>query len=262
MAKVRVKDVDIHYVMEGEGPPLILLHGMGNNARSWVHQFEELKKHYTVIAWDAPGYGNSSDPDYLLKDFSDFSAYLNGMVEKLQLNNIYLLGHSMGAAIAVDFATRYPEKVERLILAATTRGAAALTPDDNLKKHQGRCELVDTTSPEEIARTRVPALLSPHASESVRKYAEDIMAEIRPMGYKSVSHGLYNLNQMDAYPEISMPTLIICGKDDRVTPVSESEIIHQLIKNSRLQLLNDAGHLCYLEQPTIFNELVKQFLNE
>src|SRR5699024_5453947 len=151
---------------------------------------------------DAPGYGKSSDQSEIYKNFSQFSDVLYEFIEKLNLESVYLLGHSMGAAIAVDFAHRFPEKVKKLVLADPTRGAAAIPEDRNKQNLENRLKAVDELSGEELAEQRVPNLLSPNVSQDVLENAKRIMAQVRPSGYKSVAHSLSNLNQTDIYPEI------------------------------------------------------------
>ncbi|PIC77579.1 alpha/beta hydrolase [Sporosarcina sp. P19] len=260
MSKVKLVDLSIHYLIEGSGPPLVLLHGLGNNSKSWIRQLEGLKKDYTVIAWDAPGYGQSADPIPELQHFSQFADHLKKFLDSLQLEEVYLLGHSMGSAIAIDFAIRFPEMVTKLIIAAPTRGAAGLHEEENIKKRQARHDLVVNSSPEELARQRTSALLAPNADPAILEYAQNIMAEVRPAGYKSVANSLYHLNQMDEYSKVSAPTLVICGEEDRVTPICESEIIVDRLKEGRLKTIADAGHLSYLEKPKVFNKYVLDFL--
>ncbi|WP_221563074.1 alpha/beta fold hydrolase [Alkalihalobacillus sp. TS-13] len=262
MPYVQVDDLTIHYEREGKGTPLVLLHGMGNNSQSWGKQIEVLKKYYTVIAWDAPGYGKSSDPPIELTQFKEFAIILKKFLDKLNLEKVHLLGHSMGAATAIDFVNLYPCLVEALILADTTRGSAALNDEENERRLNSRLSSIDRMSPEELAKQRVPNLLSPYASEEVRNQAAYIMSQVRPAGYRSVAYSLYHADQMDLYPQISVPTLIICGEEDKVTPVSESKIIHKKISNSELVTIPKTGHLCYQEEPALFNSCVIQFLQE
>ncbi|WP_458352529.1 alpha/beta fold hydrolase [Peribacillus frigoritolerans] len=125
MPFVKVEDLSIHYEIEGNGEPLVLLHGMSNNSQSWKEQIQALKEHYTVIAWDAPGYGKSSDPAEEFRNFKEFARILNGMLDELKLEKIHLLGHSMGAAIAIEYCSLYPNRVNKLILADSTRGAVS-----------------------------------------------------------------------------------------------------------------------------------------
>lgn len=260
MPIVQLTDFTIHYEKEGEGHPLIILHGLGNNSQSWKNQLASLKDHFTVIAWDAPGYGKSSDPKEEFKHFSQFTDVLKEFVDKLGYESIYLLGHSMGSAIALDFAHRYPDQIDRLIIADPTRGAAGLSVEENEKKLKDRLDAINNLESSELAKQRVRNLLSPNASEEVIREAERIMSQVRPPGYRSVSYSLSNLNQMDLLSSISVPTLVICGEVDKVTPVSEAEIFHQSIFGSKLEIIPSAGHLCYQEDPETFNEKVVNFL--
>ena len=256
----QLNQYSIHYAESGEGKPLVILHGLGNNSQSWRNQLGELSEHFKVIAWDAPGYGESSDPAEEFQHFSQFSDVLKEFIESLQYESIYLLGHSMGAAIAIDFTSRFPEMVNALIVSDATRGAAGVSAEENEKKLQNRLHSINTLEPSELAKSRVRALLAPHADEIVVKEAERIMSQVRPAGYRSVSYSLASLNQMDVYASISVPTLVMCGELDQVTPVSESEIIHQRIPQSELAIVPNTGHLCYQEDPATFNQYVCDFL--
>ncbi|MFS0575798.1 alpha/beta hydrolase [Sporosarcina sp. 179-K 3D1 HS] len=262
MPTVQLKDFTIHYKKEGNGHPLIILHGLGNNSQSWKNQLASLNDTFTVIAWDAPGYGESSDPKDEFQHFSQFADVLKEFVDALGYKSVYLLGHSMGSAIAIDFTSRFPEMVDKLIIADPTRGAAALSEEENQKKLQNRLDSINNLDPSELARQRARNLLSSNASTEVIQEAERIMSQVRPPGYRSVSYSLSNLNNLDLLPSISVPTLVICGEEDKVTPVSEAEVFHRLIEGSRLEIIPNAGHLCYQEDPETFNEKVVNFLRE
>lgn len=251
----------IHYIDEGMGPTLFLLHGLGNNSQSWRRQIEALKNQFRVIAWDAPGYGKSSDPESELRHFSQFAEILNKVVEELSLTEIYLLGHSMGSAIATEFCFHYPKTIKGLILASATRGGSVLAPEENERRLQARLKLIDTLTPEELAKERTKHLLAPNPDPAVLEEAERIMAQVRPKGYRSVSYCLYNAEVDNKYSTIDVPTLLICGELDTVTPVSESKIIQSKIKGAKLEIISGAGHLCYQEKPEQFNELIRQFIN-
>ncbi|MDQ0269837.1 alpha/beta fold hydrolase [Cytobacillus purgationiresistens] len=261
MAYIQVNDdITIHYEMEGSGKPLIILHGLGNSSQSWKKQLDGLKNQFTVIAWDAPGYGKSSDQKEPYTSFSQFADILNAFIDKLGYDSVYLLGHSMGSAIALDFTYRFPEKVDSLVIADATRGAAGQSEEENLKKLHRRINNIKNLSPNEIAKQRVKELLAPNPQPEVKAEAERIMAQVRPMGYISVSNSLFSLNQMDILPSIIVPTLVICGELDKATPVSESEIFHDLIPNSRLVIIPNTGHLCYQEDSEGFNSEIIGFL--
>jgi pimeloyl-ACP methyl ester carboxylesterase len=260
MPYAQVEDLSIHYEIGGTGEPLLLLHGMSNNSQSWREQMQELKDHYTVIAWDAPGYGKSSDPAEEFRSFKEFARILEGLLEQLNLEKIYLLGHSMGAAIAIDFCTLYPHKVKKLILADPTRGAAALDSKVNEQKLKERLFSIGNLDPEEIADKRIKALLSPNASKEVYQRVKEIMSQVRPAGYRSVAYSLYYQNQMTLLPTMDVPVLVMCGELDTVTPVKEAEAIHDQLKNSQLVIIPKGGHLCYQENPEAFNARIIEFL--
>ncbi|MGE7760452.1 alpha/beta fold hydrolase [Peribacillus sp. NPDC097895] len=256
----QLKECSIHYRESGEGKALVILHGLGNNSQSWSQQLSQMNEEFRVIAWDAPGYGESSDPKAEFHEFSQFADVLKEFLDSLDLQSVYLLGHSMGSAIAIDFTSRFPEMVDALIISDATRGAAGVSPEENKRKLQNRLQSIDTLKPSELAKKRVKALVSPNASAEVVKEAERIMSQVRPAGYRSVSYSLSNLNQMNILSSITVPTLVMCGELDQVTPVSESRIFHDLISNSEFVIVPNAGHLCYQEDPRVFNELVTQFL--
>ncbi|QKE74854.1 alpha/beta hydrolase [Arthrobacter citreus] len=257
-----LNDLSINYQESGNGQVLVILHGLGNNSQSWKHQLSQLSEYYRVIVWDAPGYGGSSDLKEEFHEFSQFANVLKEFLDSLGLESINLLGHSMGSAIAIDFTSRFPQMVNSLIISDATRGAAGLTKEDNEQKLQNRLNSIDHLEPSELARKRVKALLSPNASTEVIKEAERIMAQVRPSGYRSVSYSLSNLNQMEILSSISVPTLVMCGELDQVTPVSESQIFHELIPNSEFAIVPNTGHLCYQEDPKLFNQFVVDFLKK
>ncbi|MEA1852090.1 alpha/beta hydrolase [Cytobacillus sp. FSL W7-1323] len=261
MPTIRVsKEMKIHYRVKGEGKPLIILHGLGNNSQSWTKQLDDLSKDFQVFVWDAPGYGQSSDPEEEFTSFRQFADILKQFVDALELQKFYLLGHSMGSAIAIDFTYRFKDRVELLIIADPTRGAAGNSEEENRKKLTRRVYNVTNLTGEELAKQRVRELLAPEANLEVVKEAERIMAQVRPKGYISVANSLYSLDHTDIYGSITTPTLILCGEFDKATPVEEAKIFHHAIAESQLVIIPNTGHLCYQEDPASFNEAVRTFL--
>lgn len=261
MPFVQVNDLAIHYEVKGEGNPLIILHGMGNNSQSWKKQLEGLSKRHTVIAWDAPGYGKSDDPEKELKEFSQFADVLKGFIESLNYESVTLLGHSMGSAIALNFCYRFPQMVDALIIADATRGSVGGSEEENKEKLANRINNIEKLDPKEIAKQRAKVLLAPNPKPEVQKEAERIMSQVRPMGYRSVAYSLYHLDNLEFLSSISVPTYIICGELDQVTPVSESQFFHDHLPNSSFTIIPKTGHLCYQEDPESFNAAVLQFLD-
>ncbi|QQK81117.1 alpha/beta hydrolase [Salicibibacter cibi] len=262
MPYIKLENHTIHYRREGSGPPLILLHGMGNNSRSWADQLQVLRHYYTIIAWDMPGYGYSSDPESEFRSFTKIASVLKKFLDAMELQDVYILGHSMGAAIALELYNLNPNSIKGIILADATRGSAALSSSENYQKMKKRLRAIDTLSPVDLAKQRVKHLLAPNPSRQVQKNAEMIMSEVRPKGYRSAIFSLSNLDQMRLYSLIKVPTLIICGEMDQITPLSESRIIHFHIQESELVTIPETGHLCYQEDPNTFNYQVMVFLRK
>lgn len=262
MPYIQVEDLSIHYEIAGKGDPVIFLHGLSNNSQSWRRQLEGLQDHFTVIAWDAPGYGKSSDPQMEFREFFQFADVLHGFIKGLKYESVYLVGHSMGSCIAVDFTVRYPHMVKALILSDATRGGAALTQEENEKRLRNRVHSIENLDPKEIAAKRIDALLGNNPNDDVKKEAESIMGQVRLSGYRAVAYSLYHVNQMEMLSEISIPTLVICGEEDKITPVSESQIFHEKLKQSQLVTIPKTGHLCYQEDPITFNQYVAQFFKQ
>jgi len=263
MPKVNLeKHGEIHYLERGDSDKekIILLHGLGNQSKTWEEQLNMLSKNYHVIAWDAPGYGGSYDPYPWIHHFEEFSKILNQFCEALNFKKIFLVGHSMGAAIAIDFAYRFPEKVKKLIIADPTRGGAFKDEENNQKSLENRLYAINEEGSVKLAQDRTKNLFSDNASRTLIAKSEKIMQQVRPSGYSSVSYSLYNLNQKNIYPKIEVSTLIICGEEDKITPVAESDYIHQQIPYSKLSIIPKAGHLCFLEDPEGFQYRIINFL--
>lgn len=261
MSVTQVGSLTIHYRSAGEGIPLVLLHGLGNNSQSWARQYAGLQNEFRVIGWDTPGYGQSSDPDPEFRTFGELAEILKGFLDSLGLEQVYLLGHSMGSTLAMEFASKYPQYLKALILAASTRGGR-VNPDTNEQKLKNRLHNIENLPPEELAELRTPAMFSPHAAPELVAEGKRIMSQVRLAGYRSVAYSLFNADQTPLLASIQMPTLLICGEDDKVTPVPESQVVHQGIAGSTLELVPRAGHLVYMEQPETFNSLVRSFILE
>lgn len=252
MPEATVKGATIHFETAGQGFPLVLLHGIGSNCRSWRRQLEALSSHFRVIAWDAPGYGLSSDPPHALtKPSMDFYAdCLRGLIDHLNLKEVFLLGHSTGGVIAQEFYRANPECVRRLILADTR----CLGSESVLEQ---RLKAVRSMTPAELAAERAPKLLSRRASPDLVDEVRSIMSEIRLAGYEFAAIALARSDTRDVLRALSVPTLLIWGSDDEITPMWDD-----IPPSVRLEIIPNAGHLCYIEQPERFNTIVREFLSD
>ena len=248
MPDCTVDGATIHYEIAGDGFPLVLLHGIGSTSRSWRRQLAALSPDFKVIAWDAPGYGGSSDPAGK-PSIVFYADRLRGLLDALRIDRIYLLGHSMGGAVAQEFYRAHPDCVRALILADTRYAGSreALEP---------RLKMIRTMSPSELAAARAPKLLRRSAPQELVRETISIMSEIRAAGYEFAAIALAESDTRDVVRNLHVPTLLIWGAEDEITPLWK-----ELPSGARLEVIPNAGHLCYVEQPEIFNRIVRGFLS-
>ena len=257
MPNATINGFRIHYERGGRGPLLVLLHGIGSNARSWAHQLQGLADEYDVVAWDMRGYGSSSDP---LEPYSmaDVASDLEGLVDHLGFEKAHIGGLSMGGVIAQEFFRYYPDRVRSLILADTNAGQGALDAEERQRRLDQR--LSGAAEPVGLARARTPVLLSPDASPEMEAEAESIMAEIHPEGYRLAARALSETDERDVLPRIDVPTLVMWGECDTICTREELEFLASSITGAQFELIPKAGHLSNQENPTAFNDAVRRFL--
>ena len=243
------------------GPPLVLLHGIGSNARSWTEQLAGLGDLRRVVAWDAPGYGDSTPVAPPRPTAADYAERLARFLDGLGLDRIVLLGHSLGALVAGSFTAARPHRVARLLLANPALGhradpAAPLPPPA-----QGRLDDLAALGPAGFAAKRAPRLLSPAATPAQVARARATMAEIHPDGYRQAVAMLARGDLHADAGAIAAPTLVLSSADDSVTPPAGSRTLAAAMPNARYHEIEGAGHLSYLERPAAFNAAVREFLS-
>src|SRR5919202_679034 len=194
MPDAAVRGGRIHYERAGNGPLLVALHGIGGNSRSWRHQLQGLADEYTVVAWDARGYGRSSDPD---RDFTidDYADDVAALLDDLGAPRAHLLGVSWGGVIALAAYRRHPDRIETLLLADTYRGGGTLPEPERSNRLARRLESTERLTPAQLARERTPALFTPAVAAATRAEAESIMAEIHPAGYRQAAIALAHADE-------------------------------------------------------------------
>ena len=244
----------------GGAPPLVLLHGIGSNARSWRDQLADLGAVREAVAWDAPGYGDSTPVAPERPVAADYAERLARFLDGLGLDRVALLGHSLGALIAGAFTAARPRRVERLILASPALGhrtdrAAPLPPPA-----QSRLDDLAALAPAGLAARRAPRLLSPAATPAQLERARAAMAEIDPGGYRQAVAMLAQGDLRADAGAIAVPTLVLSGAEDSVTPPAGGRALAAATAGARYREIPGAGHLSYIERPDAFNAAVREFL--
>ena len=245
---------------KGEGPLLVLLHGIGGNRTNWRDQLPVFAEHFTTVAWDARGYGLSDDyPGDL--DFRDFARDLGRVLDHYGAQKAHLLGLSMGGRIIQDFYEMNPNRVATLTLCDTRSGDFHQTWEARVEFVRLRKEPLLAGKPlADMAPPVAESLIGPTSSrEAFWRLVESMTALHKESYIKAIEASGLQPQSLNI-STIKIPTLIVCGEYDRLTPPDVSEGMHRKIPRSEYVLIEDAGHLTNIENPTRFNEVVLDFL--
>ena len=247
----------ISYREAGDGEPLVLLHGIGSGSASWASQLVSLSDRFRVIAWDAPGYGESDalEPDE--PDALDYAESLADFLDALGIDSACVVGHSLGALMACAFARRWRERVAGLMLADPAAGYGKADPKVRAEKMSARLGLLDRLGPEGMARERSAALLSDNASAEARERVRAVMARIRPDGYRQAVAMLFGADIHEDARAIDYPVLVVCGGADTVTPPDGCRKVADSFPNGSFRVLPGLGHACYVEDPAAFDTALR-----
>lgn len=260
MPEVTIGELRIAYERAGDGPPLVLLHGLfGFDSRSWRRQFDGLSHAYTVVAWDMPGTGRSSDPPAGFRDAA-FADSLAAFMSALGLGQPHVLGLSFGAALALELYRRHPTVPRSLVLASAYAGwAGSLPPEMVEQRIQHVSQALDLPA-EQWAREWAPSMLSPSAPLELVHEVETLLADFHPAGQRAILQAFAHQDLRDVLPRVAVPTLLLYGEQDVRSPVGVGEDLHARIPGSQLVVLPGVGHMCNLEAPERFNAEVRRFL--
>jgi pimeloyl-ACP methyl ester carboxylesterase len=256
---VEVAGLRIAYERRGEGPPLLLLHGVLGDARHWSRQIDALARDFTVVAWEAPGHGRSDDPPESWGT-GDFSACLAAFVETLGLGRPHVAGLSWGSALALDLYRLRPDLPRTLVLASAYAGWAGSLPPEEVARRRDQGLREAGMAPEEFVPGWLPGLLTRRARPELVAETAETMSGFHPAGYRAVFRTMAETDLRGVLPGIAVPTLLLYGAEDVRSPVHVGEDLHARIPGSRLLVLPEVGHLCNMEAHDAFNAAVRDFL--
>jgi pimeloyl-ACP methyl ester carboxylesterase len=276
MARLRYRTVHGHkraFRMTGNGPAVLLIHGIGDSSETWAPIIPGLARHYRVIVPDLLGHGESDKPR---ADYS-IGGYANGMRDLLSVIGVdraTLVGHSLGGGIAMQFAYQYPERTERIVLVATGGVARQVTPLLRAATFPG-AEALMAAMKLPTARLQITALvrllqlsglpLGRDAPELLRVLdalpnAGSRLAFIRTLRAVVDWRGQLGTLLDRCYLTEGMPTMLVWGEKDAVLPVSHAWLAHMAMPGSRLELFPDTGHFPFHTQPQRFLDILLDFI--
>lgn len=259
MGQVTVDGLDIAFERAGSGPPLVLLHGGFSDHRAWRHQVDELSDEFTVVAWDTPGCGGSSDPPptFRLPDYADCVA---GLVAALDLGRPHLLGLSFGGGLALEVYRRHPGLPRSLVLASAYAGWAGSLPPEEVDARLERALREAERPPREWVDSYLPTFFTDEVPQEVVDDTVAMMLDTRPSGMVPMLRGFAEADLRDVLPHVDVPTLLLYGDTDVRSPRHVAEELHAAIPTSQLVVMPGVGHAGNMEAPDTFNREVRTFL--
>jgi len=256
-AKLSGDDRRLLYYREAgraDASAILFLHGLGSNSNNFRAQLAGING-YRIIAWDAPGIGGSTPSPQPNPGGGYYVEIVRSLAESLGIARFHLVGSSWGSVIAMCFAAAHPELLHSLTL---------LSPNRSMGELQGperEAALQQWLSPDLVIGARPDALAGmltgPNSSERVRFLAGSLLDFATKAGFENAVQMMFNVNALEVAEHVAVPTLIITGAADQLAPKDQhGELLQRIIKNSRLVVLDDIGHLVELEVPSEVNTLI------
>ena len=251
--------IDVGYDDVGSGLPVLFAHAFPLNRTMWAPQVSALVERCRCVAMDFRGFGDTAaqGPFTMARYADDLAALL----DHLRIDQVVLVGCSMGGYAAFAFWKRHPTRVRALVLADTRAGADS---DEGRVRRTALMETARTEGASAVANLQIPSLVGKTTREKrIDTYdaVHRMMAQAKPAGI------IGGLEAMMTRPDstgdlgsITVPTLVVVGEEDVPTPVKEARAMHAAIAGSRLEIIPEAGHLANLERSAAFNHVLTEFL--
>lgn len=251
--QLKINGKKVFFTTLGSGKQLLILPGWMHSTKSWAQIQFNLSHYFQVTVTDFPGFGES-ELNTTIKDLNGYAHFLHKVITELGLKNFTLLGQSFGGAVAIKTLSLYPNlPTEKLILV-----------DSAGIKHFHFKKLVGFILAKGGQRIFSLPLIKNYAPQArsffYRVLKEEDYLTAGPL--KAALSSIVKEHLSGILDRIQIPTLIIWGKNDNVTPLSDAKILQQKIKNSKLEIIPNASHWPFLEQPDEFCRLVKEFAYE
>jgi non-heme chloroperoxidase len=261
----------LHVVEAGEGPTIVLSHGVMLSVRTWFHQLEDLPRQgFRVVAFDHRGHGDSvvGETGHSVDNLADD---VRSVLEDLDVRDAVLVGHSMGGVAVQAFAIRHPEVARERVSGLVLLSTLAKTPmSQSVRRIERPLERVFDRLPDStklfdarnfgflLTRVGFGKNARPSHVELVRRMLRDCPDETRRLA----SHALVGLDLTPDLPKIELPTLVIGGTADVLTPPNEARRMASLIPNARLELVRGGGHMLMLEETEKIDAMLGDFARE
>jgi pimeloyl-ACP methyl ester carboxylesterase len=246
-----------HYVSKGEGPPVVLVHGLGGSLHAWWGVLENLALHHHVVAMDLRGHGRSAAGGSKAS-IGGYADDVAALIAALEVPAVTLVGHSMGTLVAQHLAQTQPELVDNLILI----GGISWFEPPLRKAYEERAATVEADGMDGVVDEWLPGALAPRTHAKLPQLTgllRDLFLRNEPASYAAACRAVANAPKI-ARDQIGQPTLLLVGDHDRSTPIAMAEELHAEIPVSRVRVIPAAAHWATLEQPDFIASAILEFL--
>lgn len=258
---LNLNDGQLYYTVSGKGDPVVLIHGNFNDSQIWNEQAAALSTYYKIIRYDLRGYGLSSTPKSSFSNVDDLKA----LIDSLKLHKVTLIGSSLGGGVAIDFTLTYPDLVQALILVSPSINGHPYPRNmmwQGIKNYilvrlKGREKAIESFITNDYWQYFFPSEKKEEALRKVLTNVRNTNNFCRFSPNLSVPAKPYAISRLH---EINIPTLIIIADQDHPFNIKTAETLHQNIKQSSKIMMEDCGHLPFIEKPHEFNHSVLEFL--
>lgn len=243
---IEYKQTKIYYVIEGDGSPVLFLHGWGGGIESFLGLQNQIRQKHTCINIDFPPFGKSEEPKVVFT-LEDYVEIVLSILRKHNIKKVDIVAHSFGGRVAI-FLARNTDIVAKLVLT----GSAGIKPKNTFKKFFGKLRYKFFKLLVRLRIFKKEVLLS-FGSEDYKKLSPKM---------KKTFINIVTYNQKSMLKYIQVPTLLFWGKEDNETPMYMAKIMKKKIKDSCLLVYDGCGHFCYLEKFQEFSIIVRNFLEK
>jgi 3-oxoadipate enol-lactonase len=255
-----INGIEIAYTDEGSGTPLVFIHGYPLNRTMWDSQVKGLSSKARVIAIDLRGHGQSQAPIWITT-VDTYADDLRGLLDHLSIDNAVICGFSMGGYVAFAFMRNYGDRVRGLILADTRPQADS--PEGKAARFQSALT-AQQRGAGAIAEAMIARLVSQKSLDERPELVQQLRSIMESMPVQGIAGDLMAMAErpdcVEMLPSIAVPTLIVVGEMDALTPAADSQLMAERIPGARLEVIRGAAHVANMEEPEAFNRVVADFV--
>jgi pimeloyl-ACP methyl ester carboxylesterase len=267
---IEVDGMQVHYRDEGKGTPIVLIHGTASSLHAWNDWAEELKKTHRVLRMDLPAFGitgANANADYSIQNYTRF---LQEFLSKVNVDNFYLVGNSLGGNIAWDYAAEHPEKVKKLVLIDAS-GLPTNKPQPwifKLAKTPVLNSLFLYVTPKAVIKDNMEQVYhddSKITDELITRYHEMALRTGNRQAFIDRAKTDFKLGEksnLEKLKSIKTETLLLWGENDLWIPLDNGKRMNSLLENSKLVVIKNSGHVPMEENPTESLKLFFDFINK